>query len=1274
MLPVFHGKLFVQVGTTVADDDGTPLTLTTRVQRLSTAALTFLTRIVNTHGPELKASDQQEDADFSAFGDVIEALENDVFDDDILEDRCLVSSILKLWDFGETFDSVTDEDVVRKIDDAYHRRIKTPSSIHDVKLIVSGFKFDSTGKIVGANALMSSYLLKDDATVIPGEFMLRDERAELWENEFIDILQRAGEEMNGKEEVVVSQFAGRSFADGMEKVKTENINFLFAGFAIIAVFVCVTFGPMNLLENRVYLAIAAMGLVGLSIHTTFSIAMLIGLEFSVLHSTVPFLLLGVGIDDAYVILQTLDNLRGTMPPESSISQFIAKALSRSGVSITVTSLTDIFAFAIGATAPVPVMRSFCLYCSIGIFVVYILQLGYFLPLVYFDEMRRAANRNGLWFSKLSDNYKAWKICNGDNGPLDYLFVKLGNFLSTTSGKILALSAGVVLLAVNSYGASQIDHNFDRYWYLADGSYQKQFLLDLSNYFPDSSFKAELYIEPYPTDEEEFKDELRTFLVNTKDGIIYLNDIRYKGNILGEYNITASRISYRTVEMHNGTAKYKTLDDLIGIVEHTKFATGDKFIGFASVELQSWTVNREIMTSLPYSLGLTLLGVLVVILLMLGNIRVSLLNFLCVLLTLVNVIGTMHFWGLTLEHMTSLLLIISIGLAIDYSSHIGHKFLTTFGDGDERARETLRTMGPAVFKGALSSFLAFVLCSSTSSYIFMIWFQVITCVTAYGTFHGCVVMPVLLSLLHPPAISVDGEDECEEERGRDPDPEVGKADRLRRKQVNEVLAFVDLKSSPGAVTPILRPRIQIRDSVISTASMNLDSQEPVLINEDKFSLSEWLKGKRGAKYRFEVSPSSSRTDLSKHSPACIRASDGSWENVPETATSSSSASTVALGSWTNSQGLDRVVSHTCPRCKSTAMLAILPAEEKRASDGSWENVPQTATSSSSASTVALGSWTNSQGLDRVVSHTCPRCKSTAMLAILPAEEKSLLHPPAISVDGEDECEEERGRDPDPEVGKADRLRRKQVNEVLAFVDLKSSPGAVTPILRPRIQIRDSVISTASMNLDSQEPVLINEDKFSLSEWLKGKRGAKYRFEVSPSSSRTDLSKHSPACIRASDGSWENVPETATSSSSASTVALGSWTNSQGLDRVVSHTCPRCKSTAMLAILPAEEKSPEGKDEGNGRETTNTADDNKTSRICRSHIVKACKCGLLSNDLNCNKSDKKEEDSSEDSVSSGRGSSQDSINALPTNTSDTDANDQEEKNDDDKPNAMKSHEQV
>jgi Niemann-Pick C1 protein len=52
----------------------------------------------------------------------------------------------------------------------------------------------------------------------------------------------------------------------------------------------------------------------------------------------------------------------------------------------------------------------------------------------------------------------------------------------------------------------------------------------------------------------------------------------------------------------------------------------------------------------------------------------------------------------------------MGLAVDYGAHIAHFFLTAEGkDRNQRVEKTLVNIGPAVFNGGFSTFLAFLIC-------------------------------------------------------------------------------------------------------------------------------------------------------------------------------------------------------------------------------------------------------------------------------------------------------------------------------------------------------------------------------------------------------------------------------------------------------------------------------------------------------------------------------------------------------------------------------------
>lgn len=46
---------------------------------------------------------------------------------------------------------------------------------------------------------------------------------------------------------------------------------------------------------------------------------------------------------------------------------------------------------------------------------------------------------------------------------------------------------------------------------------------------------------------------------------------------------------------------------------------------------------------------------------------------------IDVAGTLYFWDVTIDTASSILLTLSVGLAVDYSAHIGHTYMTILGD-------------------------------------------------------------------------------------------------------------------------------------------------------------------------------------------------------------------------------------------------------------------------------------------------------------------------------------------------------------------------------------------------------------------------------------------------------------------------------------------------------------------------------------------------------------------------------------------------------------------
>lgn len=76
-----------------------------------------------------------------------------------------------------------------------------------------------------------------------------------------------------------------------------------------------------------------------------------GISYGPVHTSLPFLLLGLGVDDIFVMMacwRQVESMETIRNHKKSIPERIALMLRHAGASITVTSLTDVVAFLVGA--------------------------------------------------------------------------------------------------------------------------------------------------------------------------------------------------------------------------------------------------------------------------------------------------------------------------------------------------------------------------------------------------------------------------------------------------------------------------------------------------------------------------------------------------------------------------------------------------------------------------------------------------------------------------------------------------------------------------------------------------------------------------------------------------------------------------------------------------------------------------------------------------------------------------------------------------------------
>merc|ERR1719382_1378259 len=107
------------------------------------------------------------------------------------------------------------------------------------------------------------------------------------------------------------------------------------------------------------------------------------------------------------------------------------------------------------------------------------------------------------------------------------------------------------------------------------------------------------------------------------------------------------------------------------------------------------------------------------------------------------LGWMVLLGTPLNALSLIPLLLSVGLCIDYCTHIAHAFWTASGaTGQDRALSALRTRGTAVANGGLSTGLSQTLLLFGKSLVFSTFFQVMAGMLVVGLFHAPLVLPAL----------------------------------------------------------------------------------------------------------------------------------------------------------------------------------------------------------------------------------------------------------------------------------------------------------------------------------------------------------------------------------------------------------------------------------------------------------------------------------------------------------------------------------------------------
>jgi hypothetical protein len=116
---------------------------------------------------------------------------------------------------------------------------------------------------------------------------------------------------------------------------------------------------------------------------------------------------------------------------------------------------------------------------------------------------------------------------------------------------------------------------------------------------------------------------------------------------------------------------------------------------------------------------------------------------------VGITGLMHFWDLALSAITTIQIILGVGICVSFTVHTSHAFMTATGKNrNDRVAAALEKVSVPILNGALASLLSTVPMALGNSFVFVSFYKTMILVFVLGVLHSVVFLPVMLSFIGP----------------------------------------------------------------------------------------------------------------------------------------------------------------------------------------------------------------------------------------------------------------------------------------------------------------------------------------------------------------------------------------------------------------------------------------------------------------------------------------------------------------------------------------------
>lgn len=629
-----------------------------------------------------------------------------------------------------------------------------------------------------------------------------------FEKEALDKILDMRDRDNGEYRIEV--IAERSTSDESAAAASKDLPLIAIAFLVMFSYISVILGSCkDKVKSQALLGVGSVIGILLSCCVGYGTSLLCGFPLTTIALILPFILVGIGLDDTFILTGEL----ALTDPEDTLYNRFSDMIMKGGMAITITTTTNILAFVLGATSSIPAISWFCVYATFSIFFDYLIQITFVCAMMYLDEKRVLKGEKYdccvCVSAKAKETENSNELAGEEKESAATRMIGIyTDFILQPKMKIVILLFFLAMFIAGIAGIPFVEEDFDPLSLLASDSYVVEFAntreelnskndaVNVGVYFrglnpanvDDSdameNFVADIVALPYVNDEigapsfwlydyyakreqeiaadpsfEDltFGEALEIFLEDESFSASHSANIICEGE--GKNKIVVNSRTYIPFT-GIGTDAMKgveALDDQLQVTRDQPYNDGldsnGEWVMFTQAnEYYNWEFFAVIRPNLSQTVILGLVSVFVVTMFALPDPRMSLIVFATVFVIDVELLALIPLAGLNVDPLTFLALTMAIGLVVDYCAHIVHAYLEAPKPvgitRDEIMRKVMTEIGLSILTGAFSTFLGVCILGFSSSTTFQTIFKMMLGIVCLGVGHGFIFMPVVLSLVGP----------------------------------------------------------------------------------------------------------------------------------------------------------------------------------------------------------------------------------------------------------------------------------------------------------------------------------------------------------------------------------------------------------------------------------------------------------------------------------------------------------------------------------------------